>query len=113
VILCIYVFFTVVLLQGEHARYSVEIVDTTPPEAGSAFYISPLEGYQRQNFFVGTTNHSMLDYEVSEFQHVVLRVRILNNFCTYEYTNEELYGSAVNALRRATAEIKQRCSVIG
>ncbi|XP_053605469.1 protocadherin Fat 3-like [Plodia interpunctella] len=59
---------------GENAQYRLYIEDVEPPGAASAFYIAPEVGYQRQTFIMGTRNHSMLDYEVEEFQHVIVRV---------------------------------------
>ncbi|CAH0672561.1 unnamed protein product [Chilo suppressalis] len=59
---------------GDNARYTVELRDVYPPGASAAFAISPDEGYQRQTFIMSTINHTMLDYEVPEFQHIVLEL---------------------------------------
>ncbi|XP_052759577.1 LOW QUALITY PROTEIN: cadherin-23-like [Galleria mellonella] len=59
---------------GENAQYRVHLEDVNPPHAASAFYVAPEVGYQRQTFIMGTVNHSMLDYEVEEFQHITLHV---------------------------------------
>ncbi|CAH2085837.1 unnamed protein product [Euphydryas editha] len=59
---------------GEHARYRVHLESVHPPGADEAFFIQPEIGYQRQTFIMGTSNHSMLDYEVPEFQSIELRV---------------------------------------
>nr|QCI02835.1 midgut cadherin-like protein [Chilo infuscatellus] len=59
---------------GDNARYTVELRDVTPPEASAAFAISPDEGYQRQTFIMSTINHTMLDYEVPEFQNIILEL---------------------------------------
>ncbi|CAG9787433.1 unnamed protein product [Diatraea saccharalis] len=59
---------------GENAQYTVELRDVFPPGAASAFAISPDEGYQRQTFIMSTVNHTMLDYEVPEFQNIILEL---------------------------------------
>ncbi|XP_013192882.1 cadherin-23 [Amyelois transitella] len=63
---------------GENAQYRVYLEDVEPPGAASAFYIAPEVGYQRQTFIMGTLNHSMLDYEVEEFQQIIIRVKAVD-----------------------------------
>lgn len=55
----------------------MELVTVSPPGVAAAFYVAPQVGYQEQTFIMGTVDHAMLDYEVEEFQHIVIRV----NFC--------------------------------
>ncbi|CAH0723994.1 unnamed protein product, partial [Brenthis ino] len=59
---------------GQHARYSVHLESVFPPGAHTAFFIQPAIGYQNQTFIMGTVDHSMLDYEVPEFQSIELKV---------------------------------------
>ncbi|XP_038217094.1 protocadherin Fat 1-like [Zerene cesonia] len=59
---------------GENAQYTVRLESDYPPGAASAFFIAPEIGYQRQTFIMGTQNHSMLDFEVPEFQNIRLKV---------------------------------------
>ncbi|CAG4946142.1 unnamed protein product [Colias eurytheme] len=59
---------------GENAQYTVRLESDYPPGAASAFFIAPEVGYQRQTFIMGTQNHSMLDFEVPEFQKIRLKV---------------------------------------
>ncbi|XP_072929388.1 cadherin-AgCad1-like [Epargyreus clarus] len=59
---------------GPNAQYKVHLESVYPPNAAAAFYIAPEVGYQRQTFIMGTLNHSMLDYEVPEFQHIKIKV---------------------------------------
>ncbi|XP_068627415.1 cadherin-AgCad1-like [Battus philenor] len=59
---------------GQNAQYSVHLESDFPPDAAKAFYVAPEVGYQRQEFIMGTLNHSMLDYEVPEFQNIRLKV---------------------------------------
>ncbi|XP_041988818.1 cadherin-23-like [Aricia agestis] len=59
---------------GSHAQYQVHLESVYPPGAAAAFFIQPEIGYQRQTFIMGTTNHSMLDFEVPEFQNIELKV---------------------------------------
>ncbi|XP_026330204.1 protocadherin Fat 4-like [Hyposmocoma kahamanoa] len=59
---------------GPHAQYEVRLESVYPENAHTAFYIAPNVGYQRQTFTMGTTNHSMLDYEDIPFQNIRLKV---------------------------------------
>ncbi|CAH2040187.1 unnamed protein product, partial [Iphiclides podalirius] len=59
---------------GQNAQYSVHLESEYPADAAKAFYIAPEVGYQHQEFIMGTLNHSMLDYEVPEYQNIRLRV---------------------------------------
>ncbi|CAG4933762.1 unnamed protein product [Parnassius apollo] len=59
---------------GQNAQYSVHLESDYPPDAAKAFYIAPEVGYQRQEFIMGTYNHSMLDFEEPDFQKIRLRV---------------------------------------
>ncbi|XP_013167274.1 PREDICTED: cadherin-23-like isoform X1 [Papilio xuthus] len=59
---------------GQNAQYSVHLESVSPPDAAKAFYIAPEVGYQKQEFIMGTLNHSMLDFEVPEYQNITLRV---------------------------------------
>ncbi|XP_039750968.1 protocadherin-16-like isoform X2 [Pararge aegeria] len=56
---------------GENARYSVRLESVYPEGAAAAFLIQPEVGYQRQTFFMTTTNHSMLDFEDENFRYGV------------------------------------------
>nr|AAM21151.1 cadherin [Manduca sexta] len=64
---------------GQNAQYTVRLESVDPPGAAEAFYIAPEVGYQRQTFIMGTLNHSMLDYEVPEFQSITIRVVATDN----------------------------------
>nr|QFP12818.1 cadherin-related midgut membrane protein [Lymantria xylina] len=59
---------------GENAQYMVHLEAVFPPNAEEAFYIAPEVGYQRQSFIMGTLNHRLLDFEVPEYQSIMLRV---------------------------------------
>nr|XP_026498507.1 protein dachsous-like [Vanessa tameamea] len=59
---------------GQNAQYKVHLESVYPPGAAAAFFIQPEVGYQRQTFIMGTSNHSMLDYEIPEFQHIQIKV---------------------------------------
>ncbi|XP_050349459.1 protocadherin Fat 3-like [Nymphalis io] len=59
---------------GQHAQYKVHLESVKPPGAAAAFFIQPEVGYQRQTFIMGTSNHSMLDYEIPEYQHIEIKV---------------------------------------
>ncbi|CAH2210886.1 jg24344 [Pararge aegeria aegeria] len=59
------------IILGENARYSVRLESVYPEGAAAAFLIQPEVGYQRQTFFMTTTNHSMLDFEDENFRYGV------------------------------------------
>ncbi|XP_048489545.1 cadherin-87A-like [Plutella xylostella] len=59
---------------GDNARYEVKLKSVSPAGVADAFYIAPGVGYQRQTFTMGTIVHSMLDYEVPEFQSIIVSV---------------------------------------
>ncbi|OWR42519.1 cadherin membrane protein precursor [Danaus plexippus plexippus] len=59
---------------GPNARYTVHLESVYPDGVADAFFIQPETGYQRQIFIMGTSNHSMLDFEVEEFQHIQIKV---------------------------------------
>lgn len=61
-------------VQGQHAQYQVHLESVYPEYAHLSFYIAPELGYQRQTFIMGTTNHSMLDFEDIPFQQIRLKV---------------------------------------
>lgn len=62
------------IFQGPNARYTVHLESVYPDGVADAFFIQPETGYQRQIFIMGTSNHSMLDFEVEEFQHIQIKV---------------------------------------
>nr|QNS31153.1 cadherin [Cnaphalocrocis medinalis] len=64
---------------GENAQYTVTLEDDYPPGAASAFQINPNVGYQQQTFIMSTVNHSMLDFEVPEFQTIRIKVIATDN----------------------------------
>ncbi|KAF9406502.1 hypothetical protein HW555_013145 [Spodoptera exigua] len=53
---------------GPHAQYSVRLESIQPDNAHTAFYIAPTEGYQEQEFIIGTVHHHMLDYEDDNYR---------------------------------------------
>ncbi|XP_045516186.1 cadherin-23-like isoform X1 [Pieris brassicae] len=63
---------------GPNAQYSVHLESVRPPGVEQAFFIAPQVGYQRQTFILGTQNHSMLDFEVPQFQNIQLKVVATN-----------------------------------
>nr|AFJ04291.1 cadherin-like receptor [Spodoptera litura] len=48
---------------GPHAQYKVHLESIHPEGIHNAFYIAPEEGYQGQEFIIGTVDHHMLDYD--------------------------------------------------
>ncbi|XP_073952672.1 cadherin-AgCad1-like [Choristoneura fumiferana] len=74
---------------GENAQYTVELETVSPPGVAAAFYVAPQVGYQYQTFIMGTVDHAMLDYEVEEFQHIVIRA------VATDMNNSTLQGEAM------------------
>ncbi|VVD00119.1 unnamed protein product [Leptidea sinapis] len=64
---------------GQNAQYTVRLESDYPPGAADAFFIAPEVGYQRQTFIMATKNHSMLDFEVPEFQKIRIKVIATDN----------------------------------